>query len=103
MRNFLALLTSLVFAGVCVTAAADSTHQQKFVEDAVDPQVFVEKASSSGTAEVALAKMALEKSTQDEVRHFAQMMIESHTVLNQQLRELAESEGLNIADEPTLM
>ena len=103
MRSFHILLISLIFSGFGMSAVADSTHQQKFVESAIDPQVFVENASSGGAAEVALAKMALEKSTHDEVRHFAQMMIESHTVMNQQLRELAQNEGLNIADEPTLM
>lgn len=103
MKRLHNLLISLLFAGLGMSAAADTTHQQKFVETAIDPQVFVEKASAGGAAEVTLAKMALEKSTQDEVRHFAQMMIEAHTVINKELRELAQSEGLNIADEPTLM
>jgi putative membrane protein len=103
MRSFHIVLISLMLIGFGAGASADSAHQQKFVDGAVDPQVFVEKASSGGAAEVELAKMALEKSTQDEVRHFAQMMIESHTVMNQHLRELAKNEGLNIADEPTLM
>jgi putative membrane protein len=102
MRSFHILLISLILTSFGAGAAADSTHQQKFVDSAIDPQVFIEKASSGGATEVQLAKMALEKSTQDDVRHFAQMMIESHTVINQQLRELAQNEGLNIADEPTL-
>lgn len=103
MRSFHILLVSLMFMAVGASAATDTTSQQKFVDTAIDPQVFVEKASAGGAAEVVLAKMALEKSTHDDVRHFAQVMIEGHTVMNQQLRDLAESEGFTITDEPTMM
>lgn len=100
LKLIFAIVMTLCFSA---NAAADTTNPQKFVDSAIDPQVFVEKASASGAAEVEMSKMALEKSTQDEVRHFAQMMIESHTVINKELRELAKSQGYNIADEPTLL
>lgn len=103
MRSLKILFATLVLSGFATAIAADTAHQQKFVDSAIEPQKFVEKASSGGVMEVELAKMALEKSTLDEVRHFAQMMIESHTVINDQLRTLAKNEGLNIADEPSLV
>ena len=73
-----------------------------FVQGSVAPQEFIDEASASGIAEVELAQMALTKSTMDEVRHFAQMMIEDHTAVNRELRKLATAKGLKIADEPTL-
>src|SRR5690606_35536503 len=75
---------------------------QKHVEGTIDPQVFVEKASAAGIAEIELAKMALEKSTQTDVREFAQTMIEDHKLTHKQLRELAAAEGLRLADDASL-
>jgi len=103
LRQILLALALSGFGAGIYTANADTELPQKFVEGSIEPQTFVEKVSSSSTAEVETAKMALEKSTQKEVRHFAQMMIESHIVLNQELRALATNEGLNMADEPTLL
>lgn len=103
MRSVHIILIGLLLMAFGARVQADTNLTQKFIDTAIDPQVFVEKASSSGAAEVEMAKMALQKSTQDDVRHFAQMMIESHTLMNEQLRELAENEGLTISDEPTLM
>lgn len=106
MKTIRLILTSLVLVFLNAHVIADtssSSSQQKIVASAIDPQVFIVKAASAGLAEVELAKMALKKSTQDEVRHFAQMMIESHTQMNKDLLDLANAEGFNIPDEPTLM
>lgn len=116
MKTIRLLLTglTLVFFNTQIMAATspqkqedssprDTSLQQQIVASAIDPQVFVENAASAGLAEVEMAKMALKKSTQDDVRHFAQMMIESHTQMNKELRALANNEGLNIPDEPTLL
>lgn len=106
MKTIRLLLTSLalVFLNAHVMAETSATSpQQKIVASAIDPQVFIEKAASAGLAEVEMAKMALKKSTLDEVRHFAQMMIESHTQMNKDLLDLANAEGMNVPDEPTLM
>ncbi|MBC6905423.1 DUF4142 domain-containing protein [Saccharophagus sp. K07] len=75
---------------------------QKHVEGTIEPQAFVEQASASGAAEIELAKLALQKSTQVDVREFAQTMIEDHQRANTELRELAQHTGLTIADEATL-
>src|SRR5262245_56257753 len=40
---------------------------------------FVDKAASSGMAEVELGKMALDRATSNEVKQFAQMMVRDHT------------------------
>lgn len=75
---------------------------QKQVEGGIEPQAFVERASASGVAEIELAKLALQKSTQVDVREFAQTMIDDHQRANKELRELAQHTGLTIADEATL-
>lgn len=90
--------------GLSAAIAEDKTAEiPTFVQGSVEPQEFVDKAAAAGMAEVDLAKMALEKSTMEEVRHFAQIMLEDHTAANAELRKLATAKGLTIADESTLM
>lgn len=103
MKYFRLLLTSLILSCANAALADDTSVQQKFIDTPVDPQVFVEKAYASGLTEIELANNALQKSTHEEVRHFAQMMIEGHTQINNDLRTLANAEGLNIPSEATLL
>lgn len=91
-------------AGFSVAYADDKTAERpSFVQGTVDPQEFVKKAAASGVAEVELAKLALSKSSSEEVRHFAQMMLEDHTAANQELRKLANAKGIVIAEEAALI
>ncbi len=47
---------------------------------------FVDEASAKGIAEIETAKMALDKGTSEDVKQFAQKMIDDHTQANQNLR-----------------
>lgn len=65
---------------------------------------FVDEASAKGMAEIETAKLALEKSTSEDVKSFAQKMIDDHTVANQKLAEIAgQHDDLQLSDEATLM
>ena len=71
---------------------------------AAEGENFVDEASAKGIAEIETAKMALDKGTAEDVRTFAQKMIDDHTKANQKLAELAgQHEDLEISDEATLM
>jgi putative membrane protein len=97
-------LAVAVSAGFSVAHAEDKTAERpSFVKGSVELQEFVEKAAASGIAEVEMAKLALSKSTLEEVRHFAQIMLEDHTAANQELRKLAAVKGITIGDELTLV
>lgn len=92
-----------VSAGFAGAYAEDKTAERpSFVQGSVDLREFVKKAAASGFAEVESAKLALSKSKSEEVRHFAQMMLEDHTAANQELQKFAAAKGITIADEPTL-
>jgi putative membrane protein len=54
---------------------------------------FVQQALQSGEEEVALGKLAAEKSQNGEVKQFAQMLVSDHTAVNEQLRLLAQRNG----------
>lgn len=60
---------------------------------AVD-QDFVAKAAKSGMAEVQLATNVSQRTTNDEVKAFAQKMLEDHNKANQELTALASSKGM---------
>jgi putative membrane protein len=58
--------------------------------------VYVQEAAQAGMAEVELAKLALEKSKNSDVRQYAKQMIADHTPLNEQLIELAQQKGITL-------
>jgi putative membrane protein len=54
---------------------------------------FVQQALKSGEEDVALAKLAAEKSQSSDLKQFAQMLVSHHTGVNEQLRLLAQRNG----------
>ena len=66
-----------------------------------DDQEFVTAATQSSLAEIALAKVAEERSAIPEVKSFAREMIDDHTKLNLELKALAEKSGLTVPTEPS--
>ncbi len=70
---------------------------------AAEGKNFVDEASAKGIAEIETAKMALDKGTSEDVKQFAQMMIDDHTKANQELAQLAQAKDLEMSDEATLM
>jgi putative membrane protein len=55
---------------------------------------FVTMAASSSMMEVEASKMALEKSKNEEVRKFAQRMVDDHSKASEELRSMAGSAGM---------
>ena len=68
---------------------------------AADPaQAFVERASATGLGEIEAAKLALGRSRAADVKTFAVHLVDDHTKTNVQLKTLAESRQLKLADGP---
>jgi putative membrane protein len=55
---------------------------------------FIRRAAFGNNAEVQLSQLALERSDSEEVRQYAQQMIQDHTEANTRLSELAQREGI---------
>lgn len=55
---------------------------------------FAMKAAEGGKMEVMHAEMALQKSSNDEVKRYAQRMIDDHTKANQELMGIASGKGI---------
>jgi len=57
---------------------------------------FVEHAAEGGLAEVALGKIATAKATDEDVKQFAQRMVDDHSKANAELMSLAQSKNLQV-------
>ena len=57
---------------------------------------FATKAAAAGTAEIADAQIALQKSSRQDVKDFAQRMVDDHTKAADQLKSIASGEGINL-------
>lgn len=94
-------LISAVFTGMLALVLSISS---AFTQAAArSTEEFVDDASAKGLAEIEAAKMALKKSTSQDVKKFAQMMIDDHTEANRKLKQIAQQKGLKVADEADLM
>jgi putative membrane protein len=58
-------------------------------------KMFVRKALQGGMAEVQLGQLTLQKSNNDQVKQFAQRMIDDHTKLGEQMKPVAQQIGVS--------
>lgn len=106
------LVASLLAVGLATGAQAQSTQSGTTAQgttagarDAV-PEAdrdFMKKAAEAGHAEVQAARLAVSKSTNAQVKKFAQMLIDDHTKANAQLEQIASAKGVKLPTEPSLM
>jgi len=82
-------------ADAAQTAAARSGSQSQMSEE----QKFVRAAASGGMMEVQAAKLAQQKAQRQEVKDFAQHIIQDHTAANQQLMQIAQSKQIQVPRE----
>ena len=63
-------------------------------------QKFMMMAATGGMAEVEMARLALEKSSSDAVKQYAQKMIDDHTAANNELMQVASTKGVTLPTQP---
>ncbi|MBU7582953.1 MAG: DUF4142 domain-containing protein [Nostoc sp. TH1S01] len=59
-------------------------------------RLYVTEAAQGGMTEIQMAKLALQRSRNNEVKQFAQQMIQEHIPVNQQLMQLANQKRITI-------
>ena len=64
---------------------------------------FVNGAAKGGTAEVALGRLAVEKSSNPRVQAFANRMVRDHSEIGRKLATLAASKGVELPDGKGIM
>ncbi|WP_462264063.1 DUF4142 domain-containing protein [Mucilaginibacter sp.] len=65
-----------------------------------DDAQFATKAADGGMAEVAYAKLALQKSTNPKIKEFAQQMVTDHTKANEELMGIAKTKNISLPAAP---
>jgi putative membrane protein len=62
-------------------------------------RMFVTRAMQGSMAEVQLGQLTLQKSNNQQVKEFAQRMIDDHTKLNEQMKPVAQQLGVTVPDQ----
>jgi putative membrane protein len=62
---------------------------------------FVKKALEGNMAEVQMGQLALQKSSDDQVKQFAQRMVDDHGKMLDQLKPVAEQMGVKVTEGPS--
>jgi putative membrane protein len=63
-------------------------------------KAFVKKALGGSMAEVEMGKLALQKSNNDQVKQFAQKMVDDHGKMIEQMKPAAEAMSVKVPDQP---
>jgi putative membrane protein len=59
---------------------------------------FMEKAAQGGVAEVELGQLASSRASNEQVKEFAERMVKDHGQANDELKQIAQSKGLDLPD-----
>jgi putative membrane protein len=113
-NNTIAVIVSCVLVAAVGTARAEDSAVGQFGKNlgagvmdglkaglvpAADKE-FMLNAASGGTAEVAMARVALDKTESPAVKKHAQLMINDHTQANEELRRIATAKGVTLPEAP---
>jgi putative membrane protein len=64
-------------------------------------KAFVKKALEGNEAEIQMGQLALQKSSDDQVKQFAQRMVDDHGKMQDQLKPIAQQLGVKVPDGPS--
>ena len=85
---------SLALFGAAAAQAADIDGKAKS---------FLQNAYEDGLAEVKAGQLALGKTANEDVKKFAQMMVDDHGKANTEMKMLADKKNVKVASEPTMV
>lgn len=60
---------------------------------------WISKTADAGTTEVELAELATEQATNPDVKKYAQMLVDDHTKVNDELKGIASAKGVKLESE----
>jgi putative membrane protein len=104
MRVQTILWTGALSLAMCAAGAAQSqpSNSDKSAAGKMNnaDQTFVMKAAQGGIAEVELGQLAAQKASDQEVKDFANRMVQDHQKANDQLKQVAQQENVPVPTEP---
>jgi putative membrane protein len=91
------LVAALLFA----TASAMGQDTATQAQSSATAKEFVEKAGTSGMAEVEMGELGVQKATNSQVKAFAKRMVADHTKANQELLTVSKGKGVQVPSSRT--
>jgi len=91
-------LTAISVAGLALAI----NHHARADELPRSDKSFINSAAEAGNAEVKASKIALEKTTNPDVKDFATLMVDEHTTVGDNLKKLATSKNVEVPTEPSM-
>jgi putative membrane protein len=93
------MLRKMMWVGaVTLLATAAGTRADDKKAAPFDDATFVRTAAIAGMFEVHLGKLAAERTKNDDVKKFAEMMVKDHTAANEELKAAAKAAGIAVPD-----
>ena len=89
---FLLAMGTFVISGQMQSNQTQTTDMKKSQKQ----DKFWTEAAQGGMTEVALSNLALQKSQNEDVKKYAQMMVDDHTKANDELKTLAQSKSVTL-------
>jgi putative membrane protein len=96
----LALLATTATAQNTNSGAANMRREGKAATVSSSDRKFAMTAAMGGMAEVEMSRLALNKSSSDAVKQYAQKMIDDHTTANAELMQIASAKGITLPTAP---
>lgn len=92
-----------VACGVFVLVATLAPRTQAATNASMSDKHFVSDALEGGMAEVQMGQLAEEKGSSNDVKKFGHKMVEDHTKLGDQMKQVAGQLGVSVPKSPSLM
>lgn len=99
---FVGAALALATAGFAQSQTPNTTRNQnrsRSTASGSEDIEFMMDAAHGGLAEVELGKLAAERAQSEDVKKFAQRMVDDHSKANEQLKQIAESKGIKLPTE----
>ena len=74
----------------------DSTANNGQTPQMIHDKIFLRKAAQGGIAEVQFGKLAAQKAASEDVKSFAQQMVDDHTEMNKEMEPVADNLGVKL-------
>jgi putative membrane protein len=86
---------------LCAMGSAALAQDTAIVQPSASAKAFVEKAGTSGLAEVEMGELGAQKATNGQVKAFAKRMVADHTKANQALLAAVKGKGMQVPSSRT--
>ena len=98
MKQNRSFLSTCALTAAAVLVCGQFGFSQDTTSASSSDKKFVQSALEGGNAEVKLGQLAAQKGTSEDVKQFGQKMVDDHTKLGDQMKQIAQQQGIDVPD-----